>query len=480
MAEQRRGWWSRGFNYLLDGTFQEVLEARAKRQDEPFSSHFETDENGFLVLRKISFDTRKVDFYKTILKDPEKWRVFETDNVNRYFRDQIELFPYDRASAVDAPIVAADETPASEDEVTDEPTSPGKKKARKRKERAAAPVDATHDYAAPGRFYKIQKGLIERRFPFGRDQTVGDADLRDHMSAMRHLFAENFWKLILSRRFVALSCMLAGLAGLGAHMLTMFGVGAFGAAMWGAPAGVAIMICAAVLMMGVFIAATWFAFDRFEVLKDQYEAAVRESCLLMGRNLQVRQQDIIANIPQIFTEADNDKYALKSENRLREWPEEVRKWTKLAFWMAGRAESNELFMQLEMWRVRRLHFGMKWTGTLWSTLLAAFGYAAFAALVAAAAIGIWSLAPIWAKSPPSLFLTAVATSGLGAVTCLVFIHTLVRGADRRSLVDLDLIEKSILTNNIQGHKDVRLHDRVAEQLFREKSALLHEEEKTKR
>jgi len=229
----------------------------------------------------------------------------------------------------------------------------------------------------------------------------------------------------------------------------------------------------------VLLFCCWRIFELIEVYKDEYQASMRASCLLLGRNLQVRQQDIIAMIPLIFTEADNDKFVLKGEGRLDKWPEEVRKWTKLAFWMAGRVEYNELAMQVHMWRLRRLHFGLKWLATLYTKILIVLGLAGLALLSYIFAEVAQALKDAYYSDPTAWHALTLANLVVAA-GCAIYIWCIFRASDRKHPVELDLIENSIITQHIQGHKDVRLHDLVAQQLFREKSALLHEEEKSKR
>ncbi len=446
MAKSGDGFWSRGWAYLTDGTFREVWEAWGKKDHDEDAKSWEFDEHGFRRLRSESFPTRKIESYKAIVRNPEEWQAFEAANMNHYFHDGVVLFPYDRPEG-SAPKI--DVGPAN--------------------------------YTPPGRFFRVQYDMIKRRFPFGLNKTPGDADMRRTISALRYIFSKNFWRLIRQRRVLAglmilgfIACQAVSLAvSAGLPFLLGFArVANIDLLENLVPAG----MCALCLLL--FVGLYSHAVEQVQRLKDQYEAAVRASCLLLGRNLQVRQQDIIATIPLIFTEADNDKFVLKDQGKITKWPEEVRKWTKLAFWMAGRVEYNELAMQLQMWRIRRLHFGMKWWASFITGVMKYAAYLLVAGIFAAFLAVLYLTRAPWSSSA-SWYIMLGATTLMTLITAL-FSRSLLNAANNRHLVELDLIENSIITQNIEGHKDVKLHDIVAQQLFREKSALLHEEEKGKR
>jgi hypothetical protein len=445
MAQRSKGFWGQGWHYLTDGTFREVYETLIKEDKKGEEAIWEYDQHGFRTLRSEAFETRKIDTYRSILKDPEQWREFETGNMNRYFDDGIVLFPYDLADA-----------------------QSGKK--------------GKPNLAPPNRYFRIQQDMIKRRFPFGKNNTAGDADLRGYVSVLRYIYSKNFASLIGRRRRLAIEYALVGLVILALNfvltaliwpLLRHFGFGQ----MPGLGSFLTLAVCLIALIVLLFCC--WRIFELIEVYKDEYQASMRASCLLLGRNLQVRQQDIIAMIPLIFTEADNDKFVLKGEGRLDKWPEEVRKWTKLAFWMAGRVEYNELAMQVHMWRLRRLHFGLKWLATLYTKILIVLGLAGLALLSYIFAEVAQALKDAYYSDPTAWHALTLANLVVAA-GCAIYIWCIFRASDRKHPVELDLIENSIITQHIQGHKDVRLHDLVAQQLFREKSALLHEEEKSKR
>jgi len=446
MSRKSNGFLSRGWRYLTDGTFSEVFETLVTEDKKADETIWEFDQHHFRTLRSEAFVTRKIDTYRDILKNPEKWRAFETENMNRYFDDAIILFPYELSQA----------------------DKNGNK--------------AKPNLEPPNRFFRIQQNMVKRRFPFGKNDTPGDADLRAHISALRYIYSKNFFSLIMKRRWLAVEYAGVGLGILAAHFVLT-------AAIWPAlpllgaeqmpSLGVLLTAILCFIALIAFLSTGRHTFHLFEVYKDEYEASMRASCLLLGRNLQVRQQDIIAMIPLIFTEADNDKFVLKGAGKLDKWPEEVRKWTKLAFWMAGRVEYNELATQLHMWRLRRLHFGLKWLATLLTKVMIFGGLFVLALLLWAFWLVALHLKGTWFTATHSWEALLLANAVVAAA-CAIFIWSIIRASDRKHPVELDLIENSIITQNIQGHKDVRLHDLVAQQLFREKSALLHEEEKSKR
>ena len=447
MAHKSESFWRRGFHYLIDGTFREVFDALRKKDNSEDRRQWDYDPHGFRTLTNTSFVTHKIETYIDLIKNPEEWQAFDTENMNKFFHDAIILFPYDRVSAQDA------------DDKTAKP-----------------------HLEAPSRFFRVQQEMIERRFPCGRNLTPGDADLRDIIETLRYIFAKNFNSLILLRRKLALRFVGLDLLALSTYFVLILALkpmlGAVGVA-FALPLVLGVLGFFSLALIVVFYVVYWRTLELFGNYRDQYQAAIQSSCLLLGRNLQVRQQDIIAMIPLIFREADDDKFKMLNEGRLNKWPDEARKWTKLAFWLAGRVEYNELSMQLHMWRIRRLHFGLQWWATLLTKILSVFSYLGLllsAGLFFSALVVLWK---IWAGEYQGLAAIALVSIGV-TVICGIYIRLIVRASDNKHRVDLDLIEKNIMTKNIQGHTDVNLHDIVAQRLYIDKSALLYEEGKAKR
>lgn len=452
MAEKQRGFWKQGWLYFRDGTFEEMADAWRKKDAPEDVRQWEYDEHGFRTLKNDAFITHKIEGYIKLLKDEDEWHKFDTENMDKFFNDAIELFPYERAS------VQNDAKPAD-----------------------AKSKDAKPSFEPPGRFFRVQQKMIQRRFPWGRNLTFGDADLRDNVETLRYIFAKNFIALILRRRALALHYVLMAVGILLANAilapLVIWLVGRFATNSLQINTGVAAVL--AVVSWGIFHFTYGHTLELFGYLRDQYQAAIRASCLVLGRNLQVRQQDIIALIPLIFKQADDDKYRMLNEGRLKEWPDEARKWTKLAFWMAGRVEYNELSMQLHMWRIRRLYFGLRWVATGLTEALTAFSVFALTVSAGGFTVLLFLLRHVIADDHHTL--AAIALGGIAtAVACTFYSIWIVQASDSRHRVELDLIEKNIMTTTIQGHTDVNLHDIVAERLFIDKSALLYEEQKAKR
>ena len=193
----------------------------------------------------------------------------------------------------------------------------------------------------------------------------------------------------------------------------------------------------------------------------------------------MRQNGIIAIIPLIFTEAENDKFVMKSEGKLDKWPEEVRKWTKLVFWMAGRVEYNDLAVQLQMWRIRRLHFGMRWHATL-RTGIMRIGAATIHLLIFCCFMSVVWRFKSAIQADPIVWWSMIAAAAAAIAYTAWRIDRTISATATEHRVELDMVRNSLITDNIQGHKDVGLHEQIAELLFREKSALLYEEDKARR
>ena len=200
----------------------------------------------------------------------------------------------------------------------------------------------------------------------------------------------------------------------------------------------------------------------------------------------MRVHDLIAIIPLIFATVDRSKMELKNQGRLDEWPTEIKKWSKLAFWMAARVEHIELYMQVQMWRIRRFHYGLRWIARWASILLAVAvigvgGYSLLAIephraiLAALAAPDLPSAVDRFVQDIPAVWFEAllILTTAIASLAALYATY-------RSAVPDIDIVEQTLKTSAMQGFRDVRLHDQISEMLFREKMSLLHEEDKLKR
>ena len=174
-----RRFWQSGLHYWQDGTFSEVSQLRKAKDNESDDRLWIKDNNNYRTLKEVSVNTPKISYYRSIVKDPEEWRTFERDNINHYFDDKIDLFPFN------------DGTGSRGDERTSD-----------------------NRFLAPDRFFRVQQKMIDRRFPEGRNRSPGDADLRDKVDALRYIFSKNYWDFVIKRRHTALVWSVSGVLAL--------------------------------------------------------------------------------------------------------------------------------------------------------------------------------------------------------------------------------------------------------------------------
>lgn len=406
---------------------------------------------GYLKLETSDVKTRDIDTYVEILADPARYAQFESELMDAYFLDDIDMFPFeDSAGKAEGP-------------------------------------SGFKEIAKPKDFFFLQKQMIERRFAPRAEATageIGESDLRMLISRLRWVFLKNYAHLILHRRRLVLGLIVLMLSVAGAAM-------AFDAAT-SPPLYQQVL---ALTAWAGFLAGTvfWFLPWDFTNHRNHYVAALDASCNGLARPLQLRLHDLVATIPLIFAKVDRSKMEFKNEDRLKEWPSEIKKWSKLAFWMAARVEHIELYMQVQMWRVRRFHFGLRWIGRKLTGLLKALVYGFGVAAVIALGGYVAGL-PEWRQvsgaiesGDASALWPLVCVIGrdlwfpaaFGGLT-LVAAWLAARATFRNAVPDVDLVEKTLRTSTMQGFRDVKLHDQISELLFREKMSLLHEEGKLQR
>jgi len=433
---------------LFDGTISEFLNtlntdegADLHRYDEMTERQGE-NKLDYIQMKIQDFRTRDVENYVGLANDPARWEVFEREVMDRYFDDHIDLFPF----------------------------RPGKLR--------AADVDRRNlsdlDFNNPAPFHYIQKEMIERRFAGGELNDIGERDLRDAVSCLRYVFVRNFWHLVISRRRIGLDAVLVlgliiagflGLALLARSFQAEHSVLAEGITGLGAVSALAAM------------SAVWFnARHMFRRHTAEYITSIQATCNSLSRALNLRLQNLILIIPLFFHKIDKSKMELKNAGKLDDWPTDVKKWSKLAFWIDARVEHIELYMQVQMWRIRRMHFGMRWVGRKLSVGLQLAGPGA---LAIGSGAGLYVLYDngLDVSSQPWMLLVPMAFISVLSVG-LAF--DLARSTYTMHTPDISVIETTLKTKAMQGYRDVRLHEQFATFLFQEKMNTLHEEDKHKR
>lgn len=433
---------------LFDGTISEFLNTLNTDEGADLHRYDEmTERQGenrldYIQMSVRDFRTRDVENYVSLANDPARWEVFEREVMDRYFNDHIDLFPF----------------------------RPGKLQAADIERRNLSELDFNN----PAPFHYIQKEMIERRFAGGELNDFGERDLRDAVSCLRYVFVRNFWHLVVSRRRIGLDAVL---------VLGLIIAGLLGAALLArslqAEKGTLANIIIGLATVGALAAMTavWFnARHMFQRHTAEYITSIQATCNSLSRALNLRLQNLILIIPLFFHKIDKSKMELKNAGKLDAWPTDVKKWSKLAFWIDARVEHIELYMQVQMWRIRRMHFGMRWVGRKLSTILQIGGPASLAVATAA---GLYLLHDpgVDFGSQPWRLLGPMAVIGALSVG-LAF--DLARKTYTMYTPDISVIETTLKTKAMHGYRDVRLHEQFATFLFQEKMNTLHEEDKHKR
>ena len=347
-------------NPLFDGTISDLANALYMDNERKPARYAHLIEDagagaiGYVQLKVRQFRSRSIEDYAAIVEDSDAWSALDA-TMDHYFADRINMFPYERRRY--------------EDEVPDD-----------------APQD---QFENPESFHIVQKVMIERRFASGKIADIGESDLREAISSFRYVFVFNFWRLVLARRGVALQ----GIALILAFAAGFIGLAAFAQA---EPLGPWIVVGGALAAAAGMLGSTWLTADQIKRHTDKFEDATRASCNSLSRVLDIRLHSLTETIPQLIDRINHSKWDVESTQLLEEWPLEVKKWSKLAFWLNARVEHIELLMQLQMWRIRRLHFGIRWIGRNLTALLTLAAVAAVggASWIGASVIGTLADAPL--------------------------------------------------------------------------------------
>lgn len=421
-------------NPLFDGTISDLANAlymdnvrRPKRYAELIESAG-TGAIGYIQLKTRQFRSRSIEDYAAVVEDPQAWNSLDA-TMDRYFADRVNMFPYERRRY--------------EDELPEESTG--------------------EQFENPESFHIVQKIMIERRFAAGATTDLGESDLKEAVSSFRYVFVFNFWRLVLARRGVAVQgigiILLCGAAFIGLLAVN----GGRELSFW------VISLSAGLAATGM-ISAVWLTLDRIQRHTDKFEDATRASCNSLSRVLDIRLHSLTEIIPQLIDRINHSKWDVESTQLLEEWPLEVKKWSKLAFWLNARVEHIELLMQLQMWRIRRLHYGIRWIGRNLTALLATVALMSVAGVIWTGCLMVNS--PVYATDDGLLIKAAGAMLSLLATALSVWISLM---TFRASIPNLNLIRNTLNTEAMRGFRDVKLHDKVADFVRREKKSQVYYE-----
>lgn len=199
----------------------------------------------------------------------------------------------------------------------------------------------------PDRFHVLFHRQIQERFPV-------DADMR----ARIHRYGRSVFKRLCTH--VAVKRMNQALALIALTVLATLGPTWF--ADWtGTPmAGVALAGIAMVLTLGAYwgLNAILFVQYRFRLENDSYELS-RE---IVQRTREI--QNLFTNARAIADQAET-----QFQTDGKGWGQRAMYLTRLTMWMGARMEYLEKFIQMELWRVRRERYWMRWFSRFMTPLI---------------------------------------------------------------------------------------------------------------
>jgi hypothetical protein len=330
----------------------------------------------------------------------------------------------------------------------------------------------------PPAFFRIQLRTILARFPSGgrarlidgdpRDPSTHldsiDGDIRGYISALRYVYGRNLWRLIMQRRWnatwasaltlIAFALFVWGLAtwgdsqgdplgwapaALGAYVERAL---AWASATFGASAryglqiaaGVGALIC--LYFVSVFI-------QVYPKLTDEFLNSVDASCPRVGAAVGAR----FAYFGNTIAEMHRQIREEPSEKKHIDWREQARSWTKLAIWMALRAQHLEQYFQIEMWRMRRME--------AWLRLLGYF----ITGLTLVVALGLLTYMAFELVKNASIYAQAAAV--VGWFVAFRFLTHVNRVVLRKQRTGRNIIEEGFSSLFDLGFADMKLRNESA-------------------
>ena len=416
------------------------------------------DHYGFFKFNNATLHTLNDRDFEAIVDQDDRWAALR-DRMDADFGDALDMFPFERADDTSSP---------DRNWIEDSGRRLGNGLKSAVRGLGLSQIDL------PRRYYAISKSLIEKRFPGGRAAgDPGDGDLFDMISDFRILFKRNFASYIVRKRFYQLVSAAAftafvagalvwrdGIRGWTAHMLS-YGCTALrttcdplSTTMARDAVLVALFVAAYVLVSFVYRLFSDHAFHA-------YKNAQTESCKTLDKQAALRTKNLSNLISTLLPRIDKDQAELIARGRIKDWPDRSRKWVLLVYWLGRRQENLERYTQLEIWLIRRAFYAYKIVGSVTNhlTLLAELLLLAVPAIVA-----------VWLKAPDPVILA------IGGVMAAGLCIAQWRLTGVRWNTDLDLIEANIDVANWDRFEKVRLPERLADQVFRDKQYLLQRED----
>lgn len=199
----------------------------------------------------------------------------------------------------------------------------------------------------PDRFHVLFNRQIEERFPV-------DADIRSRV----HDYGRRVFGALVTH--VTVKRVTQALALVAFTLLATLGPTWFSSWTGSQPMGLGLAIGAMLLVVGIFwgIQAILFIQYRFQLENDSYE---------LSREIVQRTREL----QNLFTSARAmaDQAETQFQQDGKGWGQRAMYLTRLTMWLAARMEYLEKHIQMELWRVRRERYWMRWAQRILTPLV---------------------------------------------------------------------------------------------------------------
>ncbi|WP_269514274.1 hypothetical protein [Brevundimonas subvibrioides] len=215
----------------------------------------------------------------------------------------------------------------------------------------------------PDRFHVLFSRQIEERFPV-------EADIRGRIYGYGRRVFNALRVHVLTKR------LTQGLALVAFAAMAILGPGLFAEWTGGQPQGLGLAILGMLVALGLFfgVSSILFVQYRFRLENDSYELS-RE---IVQRTREL--QNLFTNARALSDQAET-QFATDGKG----WGQRALFLTRLVLWIAARMEYLEKYAQMELWRVRRERYWMRWVGRISTPLVL---------LVWAAVFAFWPAPPV--------------------------------------------------------------------------------------
>ncbi|AQR61432.1 hypothetical protein BZG35_07015 [Brevundimonas sp. LM2] len=199
----------------------------------------------------------------------------------------------------------------------------------------------------PDRFHVLFSRQIEERFP-------ADADIRGRIYGYGRRVFDALRTHVITKRLTQAGALIAFAA------LAVLGPDVFAEWTGGQPQGLGLAVLGMLITVGLFfgVSSILFIQYRFRLENDSYELS-RE---IVQRTREL--QNLFTNARALSDQAET-QFATDGKG----WGERALFLTRLVLWIGARMEYLEKYAQMELWRVRRERYWMRWVGRISTPLL---------------------------------------------------------------------------------------------------------------